>query len=121
MRSKKSFQVKGRLYIHFDTEFVWPSMDLPVIGQEGSCYGLTSHFGILVDGTVVPCCLDKEGSIPLGNVQTQDLVQILENDRAEKILHGFKRGQLIEDLCQRCQYIKRFSPRMFGVSRMQES
>ncbi|NBQ69162.1 MAG: hypothetical protein EBU46_10130, partial [Nitrosomonadaceae bacterium] len=49
------------------TEFVWPSLDLPVIGTQGTCKGLSNHFGVLAEGTVVPCCLDKEAAIPLGN------------------------------------------------------
>ncbi len=98
----------NRLYLHFDTEFVWPELDLPVLGTYGTCQGLTSHFGVLVDGTVVPCCLDKEGSIPLGNILTSDVREILENPKSQAILKGFKERRLIEDLCQRCQYIERF-------------
>lgn len=104
----KSIPLKGRLYLHFDTEFTWPSLDLPVLGEKGTCYGLSSHFGIHVDGTVVPCCLDKEGDIPLGKVQDTPIVEILDSSRAQAILNGFKNRRLVEDLCQRCQYIERF-------------
>ncbi|MBC7740984.1 MAG: SPASM domain-containing protein, partial [Bdellovibrionaceae bacterium] len=62
----------------------------------------------LVDGTVVPCCLDKEGNIPLGQIQEQSLLDILASERAQNILKGFKQKKLIENLCQRCQYIERF-------------
>lgn len=109
VRLKKSILLKNRLYLHFDTEFIWPSMDLPVLGTKGTCYGLSSHFGILVDGTVVPCCLDKEGAIPLGNISTTDISEILDSSRARDILEGFRRRKLAESLCQRCQYIERFS------------
>ena len=111
IRQKKSFRIRGRLYFHFDTEFIWPSLDLPVIGQHGRCHGLSSHFGILADGTVVPCCLDKEGKIPLGNIQSQEILDILDSPRAQAILTGFKQRKLVEGLCQRCQYIERFQPR----------
>ena len=107
-RSKKSVHIKDRLYLHFDTEFIWPAMDLPILGTAGTCYGLSSHFGILVDGTVVPCCLDKEGSIPLGKIQDQTLIEILQNSRSQALLEGFRKKKLVEDLCQRCQYIERF-------------
>lgn len=110
VRTKKSIHLKNRLYLHFDTEFIWPSMDLPVLGVSGKCYGLTSHFGILVDGTVVPCCLDKEGAIPLGSVLTQPLEEILNNTKTKSILEGFKNRRLVAELCQRCQYIERFQP-----------
>ncbi len=100
--------LKNRLYLHFDTEFVWPDPALPLLGTKGTCYGLSSHFGILVDGTVVPCCLDKEGRIPLGNIKDSRVTAILESPRAKAILKGFRDGKLVEDLCQRCKYIERF-------------
>lgn len=108
VRRQKSLRIKNRLYLHFDTEFVWPALELPVLGETGTCYGLSSHFGVLVDGTVVPCCLDKEGNIPLGNVREQRIEEILEAPRSLTILKGFQSGRLVEDLCKRCQYIERF-------------
>ncbi len=109
VRRQKSRKLKNRLYLHFDTEFVWPDLALPVLGTKGTCYGLSSHFGILVDGTVVPCCLDKEGSIPLGKAQDQSITEILQSERSRAILKGFQERKLVENLCQRCQYIDRFA------------
>jgi radical SAM protein with 4Fe4S-binding SPASM domain len=110
VRKRKSYPVRNRLYLHFDTEFVWPSLDLPEIGAHGRCHGLSSHFGILVDGTVVPCCLDKEGKIPLGNVREKPVLEILASPRAQGILKGFRERRLVEELCRKCNYIERFSP-----------
>jgi len=104
----KSQNITGRLYMHYDTEFTWPSLDLPVLGTKGTCYGMRSHIGILVDGTVVPCCLDKEGAIPLGSLNELPLLEILDSPRAQALLKGFQNHRLVEDLCQRCQYIERF-------------
>lgn len=109
VRVRKSIHIKNRLYLHFDTEFVWPAMDLPVLGTAGTCYGLSSHFGVLADGTVVPCCLDKEGSIPLGKIQEQPVLEILNSPRSQAVLNGFRQKKLVEGLCQRCQYIERFT------------
>lgn len=108
VRIQKSHRLKGRLYLHFDTEFIWPSMDLPILGEKGRCHGLSTHFGILVDGTVVPCCLDKEGTISLGNIATEPALTILASPRAQNLLSGFRKGKLVEELCRRCQYIERF-------------
>jgi len=108
VRREKSAKIKNRLYLHFDTEFVWPALELPVLGDSGTCYGLSNHFGVLVDGTVVPCCLDKEGSIPLGNIRDAPIEEILQAPRSRQILKGFQNGRLVEDLCKRCQYIERF-------------
>ena len=108
IQKNKSLKIKNKLYLHFDTEFIWPDLKLPVLGHKGTCYGLSSHIGIHADGTVVPCCLDKEASIPLGKIQENTILEILESDRAKNILNGFKQNKLIENLCQRCQYIERF-------------
>ena len=108
VRKQKSVRIKNRLYLHFDTEFIWPDLQLPVLGKQGTCYGLSSHFGILVDGTVVPCCLDKEAAIPLGNIKQNKIEDILNNPRSRAVLEGFQNNKLVESLCQRCQYIERF-------------
>jgi radical SAM protein with 4Fe4S-binding SPASM domain len=107
-RVAKNYVVKNYLSLHFDTEFTWPSLDLPVLGETGTCQGLNSHFGVLVDGTVVPCCLDKEGTIALGKIPQQPLREILRGARAQALITGFRRHQLVEALCQRCQYLERF-------------
>ena len=109
IRRNKSVRIKNRLHLHFDTEFTWPALDLPLLGEKGTCYGLTSHFGVLADGTVVPCCLDKEGRIPLGHVNNDSIENILAGERAQNILQGFKQNKLVEDLCKRCDYITRFA------------
>lgn len=115
VRRRKSIPVKNRLYLHFDTEFTWPSMDLPVIGTAGRCHGLSSHFGILADGRVVPCCLDKEATIELGNIAETPILEILASPRAQQILEGFRQKKLVESLCQRCQYIERFQPAVKSI------
>jgi radical SAM protein with 4Fe4S-binding SPASM domain len=109
VQKNKSLKIKNKLYLHFDTEFIWPDLKLPVLGHKGTCYGLSSHIGIHADGTVVPCCLDKEASIPLGKIQENTILEILDSPRAQNILKGFKQNKLIENLCQRCQYIERFN------------
>lgn len=111
IRVKKNWVVRDRLSLHFDTEFIWPNPANDFVGTEGTCQGLSSHFGVLVDGTVVPCCLDKEAAIPLGNIAETPLIDILKSERATAMLRGFQTGNLVEDLCQRCNYIERFERR----------
>lgn len=108
VRRRKSFRLKHRHYFHFDTEFVWPSLELPFRTTQGTCHALSTHIGILADGTVVPCCLDKESQIPLGNAFREPLEKILESQRAVQMKKGFQKGQLVEELCQKCLYIQRF-------------
>jgi radical SAM protein with 4Fe4S-binding SPASM domain len=106
--SVKSKRIWNRVYLHFDSKFIWPDLNLPIISTTGTCHGLTSHIGIHADGTVVPCCLDKEACIKLGKIPDTTLTQILNSERATKIKKGFGKKLLEESLCQRCDYIKRF-------------
>lgn len=88
--------------------FDWPDMALPA-GEDGVfCRGMRDHFGILVDGTVVPCCLDSEGTVALGNALCRPLGEILASPRAKAIAEGFSRRQAAEELCRRCGYTRRF-------------
>lgn len=105
---RKSKRLKDRLYLHFDSRFEWPSPQNPDLGEKGFCHGLSSHAGILADGTVVPCCLDKEGNIPLGNITDSSLEAILNSNRATQMREGFARGELVESLCKKCSFIRRF-------------
>ena len=108
IKRRKQVRLSGRLSVHFDSRFTWPSMDLPVRSQQGFCHGLGSHFGIHADGSVVPCCLDKEAVINLGNSFRTSLANILSGPRAQRMRTGFDQGVLTEDLCQRCPFIARF-------------
>lgn len=104
----KSKRIWNRVYLHFDSRFEWPSFDLPNLGDKGRCHGMTSHIGVHADGTVVPCCLDKESNINLGNIYETDFKSIIESKRAMAMTKGFEEGKLVESFCQHCSFIKRF-------------
>jgi radical SAM protein with 4Fe4S-binding SPASM domain len=108
VRWKKSVKLKGRVYLHFDSRFEWPHPHQPLRSTRGFCHALSSHLGILADGTVVPCCLDKEGVISLGSCRSQTIDDILQSPRAQAMQDGFQKGILVEDLCRRCTFIARF-------------
>ena len=103
----KSIRLAEKILLHFDTYFEWPSLENPVYG-DGTCLGLQSHIGILADGRVVPCCLDGEGVITLGNLHEKGLDEILRGERATAMIEGFKKGKAVEELCQKCSYKDRF-------------
>ena len=95
------------IFLEQEERFDWPEASGPERG--GSfCRGLRDHIGILCDGTVVPCCLDSEGALALGNLLTQPLDEILESPRAKAIYDGFTRREPVEALCKRCGYAERF-------------
>lgn len=104
----KSIRVDRKIFIHFDRYFSWPNINSSVVSKNGFCYGLNSHFGILSNGYVVPCCLDKDAKINLGDVNSSTLQEILQSKRAKDIKQGFSKNILVEELCQKCEYINRF-------------
>lgn len=104
----RGIRIRDKFYLEWGDRFQWPDRDAPVQGEQFFCYGMRDHFGILCDGTVVPCCLDSEGVIALGNVFTEDLSAILLSSRATAIAKGFDRHTASEDLCRRCGYAQRF-------------
>lgn len=109
---RKNKNILGRLYFHYDTRFEWPSPTLPLRGDKGFCHALSQQIGIHADGTVVPCCLDKEANIPLGNVLQESFENILKSPRLTRIREGFKKHLLVEELCQKCTYITRFDKKL---------
>jgi len=107
LKEKNSFKLKNNVYISMGEKFKWPSLKVEELGERAFCYGLRDQIGILVDGTVVPCCLDSEGSIPLGNVFHSTLDEILNSKRAKDIYDGFSGRKAVEELCKRCGFINR--------------
>lgn len=104
----KGLKVAENVYLNQDHEFQWPSLTAPEDDGKGFCHALRSHAAILVDGTVVPCCLDGEGVIKLGNVLEQNFSDIVEGERANALVDGFSRREAVEELCRRCGYRTRF-------------
>lgn len=89
--------------------FTWPHSPAPELGNVGFCRGLRDHVAILVDGTVVPCCLDTEADIKLGNIHELPLHEILINPRSSALSAGFSQRRLVEALCRRCSFRQNFS------------
>lgn len=112
VRTRKSHKIRNRLYLHFDSRFEWPSRKDPVRSKIGFCYALKNQIGVLADGTVVPCCLDKEGQVPVGNLTTHTFQEVLDSERAVSLKKAFDSYQLTEDLCQKCTYISRFDSKL---------
>lgn len=88
-------------------EFIWPDLNNNYYSEIGTCKGLIDHIGILSDGSIVPCCLDSMGIIKLGNIYTDNLDEIMENDRVKKMINGFKKGYKCEKLCKHCCFSRK--------------
>lgn len=106
--NSRGYRIRDKLFLEWGDRFAWPDLTEPDYGNQVACYGLRDHFGILSDGTVVPCCLDSDGAIALGNVFREDLSDILSSSRATAIAEGFRCRTAVEDLCRRCGYARKF-------------
>ncbi len=103
----KSIRLESKILIHFDNYFEWPSLNNQNYG-DGTCQGLQSHIAVLASGKVVPCCLDCDGVIELGDLHEKSLEEILSTERTVNMLNGFKEGKAVEELCRKCSYKERF-------------
>jgi hypothetical protein len=111
VRGGSSLRLAEKLFLEWGERFDWPDPTLPECPPDTDlfCYGLRDQIGILVDGTVVPCCLDAEGNLALGNLFTSDLDDVLASPRAKVIYDGFTHRRAAESLCRKCGYARRFS------------
>ena len=96
------------LFLEMEEQFSWPDLAAEETGSQ-FCFGLRDQIGVLADGTVVPCCLDHEGDVPLGNLFRQSLEEILAAPRARAIYDGFSNRAPAEALCRRCGFATRFN------------
>jgi radical SAM protein with 4Fe4S-binding SPASM domain len=109
LKLSSRIKLMNNLYLNLAQEFDWPDIQSDESSSKGFCYGLRDQIGVLVDGTVVPCCLDNEGTISLGNIFISSFDKILESPRAAAIYEGFSRREAVEELCQKCGYRSRFN------------
>lgn len=115
----------GKLYLESAGMFYWPietlesesidpSVNIRSIPSDHEkkpvtfCHGLSQQIAVLSDGTVVPCCLDSEGTISLGNIFESELCDILSSERAVSLIRGFVNHMPSEELCKNCDYASRF-------------
>ncbi|KKZ94462.1 hypothetical protein B4147_5786 [Bacillus wiedmannii] len=104
----KGIKIAERVFINQDYEFQWPALHEEEDDGKGFCHGLRNQAGILANGTVIPCCLDGEGIINLGNINNDSFSNIIEGERATNIVDGFSKRVAVEELCRKCGYRKRF-------------
>ena len=99
------WKLTENLYIEYDRMFEWPDAEREEFEEkEVFCYALRNQVGVLVDGSVVPCCLDHAGDITLGNLFKQTLDEVLASPRAKALYDGFTKHKASEELCRKCGY-----------------
>jgi len=100
-------KLKENVFINQDKEFVWPDINKNNINEQGRCMALKEQLAILVDGTIVPCCLDNNGDIPLGNIFEEKIEDIFHKTKTIIIKKNFENGIITCDLCKTCGFLKR--------------
>lgn len=103
-----SLRLAENIYLENAAKFEWPDINAPEYEVQ-FCHGLRDQIAVLCDGTVVPCCLDAEGEIALGNIFEQSLEEILSSPRAKALYEGFSNRRPTEELCRKCGYATRFN------------
>lgn len=104
----KGIKILDRIFLSRGDEFLWPDLNSPENNPNGYCYGLKRQAAILVDGTVVPCCLDGKGIMKLGNIKESSFSDIINSKRALRIIRGFSERKAVEEMCRKCTYRDRF-------------
>jgi len=107
-------QLKKNIFINQDIEFTWPSLDNEFIIGKGRCLALKEQIAILVDGTVVPCCLDNNGDIVLGNILKETIEDILNNPKSVTIKKNFENSIITCKLCNTCGFLKKLENKRMG-------
>ncbi len=107
-KENEFIKLDDKIFLNQDIEFAWPDMNGKELTGEGTCLGLRNQIAILCNGDVVPCCLDQDGDIKLGNILEDNLEQMLNCEKSRKILKGFEEGKLIHHLCKTCGFQTRF-------------
>lgn len=102
------YRIAQNIFLEYAGIFTWPGESEAEETQEGRCHGAIDQLAVLADGTVVPCCLDSEGAIPLGNLFTQSMEEIVSSPRLITMCENFRKGKFTEALCKKCTYARRF-------------
>lgn len=108
LKKENNIKINSHTYVNKANEFIWPDINNDYNKEFGYCYALKDQLAILVDGTIVPCCLDSDGVINLGNIYQNDLLQVINSSRYQKMRMGFCNRKVTEELCKHCSYKERF-------------
>lgn len=102
IKTERNIKIKNSIYVDKDNKFIWPQINSHK--NSGYCYALKTQIAILVDGTIVPCCLDSNGQIPLGNIFSTSLENVINSEKYQKIKKSFQDRTPCEQLCQSCTF-----------------
>lgn len=105
---RSGIRIGNKVFLQYGDKFDWPTLKSDDTSENVFCYGLRDQIGILSNGTVVPCCLDSNGDINLGNIFEEDFAKIINSEKALNIYNGFSNRTAKEELCKRCSFVRKF-------------
>ena len=108
-KQNKFVELEKNVFLNQDIEFTWPNLEGQIISESGKCWGLRNQVAILVNGDVVPCCLDQNGDIKLGNIFEEDFGNIINSDFSQAFIKSFEENKIMHNLCKRCGFRTRFA------------
>lgn len=97
-------KLADHIFMQRAPRFEWPDDNIEGTQTRKNCYALRDHIAILTDGQVIPCCLDADANLKLGNIFTENLLDILETERAKNIKKGFEQHKIVEPFCATCGF-----------------
>ena len=106
--NESNVKLLDRLYLNKEDKFIWPDLDNDYYEEKGTCYGTRTHLGILSDGTVIPCCLDCDGMVSLGNIFNESFDNIINSNKFKNIVKSFQNNKACEELCKHCSFKEKF-------------
>ena len=106
--NEDNIKLLDRLYLNKEEKFIWPDLKNNYYEEKGTCYGTRTHLGILSDGTVIPCCLDSDGIVNLGNIFNDSFNDIINSDKFKNIVTSFQNNKVCEELCKHCSFKEKF-------------
>ncbi|MGL2390909.1 radical SAM/SPASM domain-containing protein [Helicobacter pylori] len=108
LKSQGRVRLFKKSFLNIQKTFKWPNLNAPnPLNQKSKipyCYGLIKQVAILSNGVVVPCCMDTQAHINLGNLNHMPLKDILNSQKSIAIKTHFLNGEALELLCKNCSY-----------------
>ncbi|WP_283492089.1 radical SAM/SPASM domain-containing protein [Helicobacter pylori] len=108
LKSQGRVRLFKKSFLNIQKTFKWPNLNAQnPLNQESKipyCYGLIKQIAILSNGVVVPCCMDTQAHINLGDLNHTPLKDILNSQKAMAIKTHFLKGEALELLCKNCSY-----------------
>lgn len=100
----QGIHLRKHIYLQTAVRFDWPDVQAIPSDKSKTCYALKDHIAILSDGSVVPCCIDADAHLLLGNIFTDDLESMVKSEKALRMKKGFARKEAVEEFCKVCGF-----------------